>query len=198
MGLRGDYLEFINSNIQKIYPNFNGVKMLELGDQVITRKEPILERTGKEYFTKLGFDHTSVDLNGLNGSIVKDLRDETQFEEWKECFDVLTNSGTTEHVEPHHNQFECFKIIHTVIKPGGLMIHLVPDIVERDQNSKWGKHCTNYYSSDFFEMLANHCNYEILENKVINGLRCVALRKTNDNFMSEKEIFLHLIEQRNI
>lgn len=198
MAFKSSYLNFVETNISKVHSTFSGLKMLELGDQIIKAKEPYPEDTGKEYFQNRGFEHISVDLNGMNGSLVRDLTNESQFLEWNNYFDVVTNSGTSEHVEPYEKQFECFKIIHDCQKVNGVAVHLIPDIVERDKTGAWFRHCHYYYSKEFFEMLAAECNYEILENTVIEGLRSVALKKLNNNsFMADRSKFLSLIAQRN-
>jgi hypothetical protein len=190
MGLRLSYINFINLSIDKVYGlDINGLKMLELGDQIVKRKSGISERTGKEYFTNLGYDHISVDLNGNRGSLIKDLTKPIDFNEWPEYFDILTNSGTTEHVEPFESQYDCFKILHDCVKIGGLMIHLIPDIEALNQGH-FVNHCNYYYSEKFFNELALNSNYTILENKVMDNLRCVALVKNSNNFWQDKNSFL--------
>jgi hypothetical protein len=190
MGLHLSYINFINSSIEKVYGlDTRDLKILELGDQIVKRKSGIAERTGKEYFTNLGYDHISVDLNGKRGSLIKDLTKPTDFNEWPEYFDILTNSGTTEHVEPFESQYDCFKILHDCVKVGGLMIHLIPDIEPLNQGY-FVNHCNYYYSEKFFNDLASNCNYTILENKIMDNLRCVALVKNSNNFWQDKNSFL--------
>ena len=58
--------------------------MLELGNQVIRPDKQIPEITGKAYFHRLGYEHTSVDLNGLDGALVKDLSKLEDFTEFNE------------------------------------------------------------------------------------------------------------------
>jgi hypothetical protein len=190
MGLHRSYINFINSAIERIYgSDINGLKMLELGDQIVKRKSGLSERTGKEYFTNLGYNHISVDLNGKRGSLIKDLTKPADFSEWLEYFDILTNSGTTEHVEPFESQYDCFKILHDSVKIGGLMIHLIPDIEPLNQGY-FVNHCNYYYSEKFFNELASNCNYTILENKIMDNLRCVALVKNSNNFWQDSSSFL--------
>jgi hypothetical protein len=199
MGLNKAYLGFIESSIQKVFDaSISGLQMLELGDQVVIGdKESIPEETGKEYFTNRGYSHTSVDINGQHGALVRDLSKPEQFSEWHNSCDILSNAGTSEHVEPYTAQYECFNIIHDCLKVGGVAIHLVPDIFERDGRNAWKDHCQYFYSQAFFESLAKDCEYELLDNQLINGLRCVAVRKTkNIPFMSDRSKFLSLITQR--
>jgi len=200
MGLEVQYMRFINNAIHKVFGydiSNKKLKMLELGNQEISPNPVYPGRLGKEYYSNLGFDHTSVDLNGMDGALPLDLRIQPLFREFNNTIDVLTNSGTTEHVEPHECQYDCFNIIHDCVKVGGIMIHLLPDVVELDERGWWIGHCTNYYSTEFFEMLASECNYEILGNEVMVGIRAVALRKLQDNvFTKNKELFLSKIAQR--
>lgn len=199
MGLNTEYLSFIESSIRQVFGNnFSNLHMLELGDQVISDPN-LTEKTGKDYFTQRGFTHISVDINGLHGAIVRDLTKPEEFRDWHGTFDVLTNSGTTEHVEPFESQFECFSIIHDCIKIGGIAIHLIPDVFERDRHGSWKYHCHYYYSGSFFELLAKECEYELLSNTVINGLRCATVRKMKDvPFMRDRANFLKAIAKRNI
>ena len=190
MGLRLSYIDFINAAIKRVYGlNISGLKMLELGDQVVKKKSGLSERTGKEYFTNLGYNHISIDLNGKRGSLIKDLTKSEDFFEWPEYFDILTNSGTTEHVEPFESQYDCFKILHDCVKVGGLMIHLIPDIEPLTQGH-FANHCNYYYSEKFFNDLALNCNYTILENTIMDNLRCVALVKNSNDFWQDKDSFL--------
>lgn len=191
------YLQFIESSIEQAFDGAaNGLRMLELGDQVISDPD-ISETTGKAYFLNRGFEHVSVDINGLHGAVVRDLTRPEQFQDWHDSWDIITNSGTTEHVEPFESQYECFGILHDCTKVGGIAIHLLPDIHERDEHGAWIDHCHYYYSDSFFEFLAKECGYEILSNAVINGLRCVALKKiTNAPFINDRSVFLEWIAQR--
>ena len=202
MGLETSYLRFIESSIEQAFGSVvSGLRMLELGDQEIILvgfDEPnITEKTGKAYFMNRGFEHVSVDLNGLHGALVRDLTKPEQFQDWHGSWDVLTNAGTTEHVEPFESQYECFGIIHDCIKVGGIAIHLIPDVYEHDQHGAWKNHCRYYYSESFFELLAKECSYELLSNTVINGLRCATVRKTKDlPFMGDRARFLEAIAPR--
>ncbi len=197
MGLKTSYLSFIEHSIEQTFgKDVNGLRMLELGDQVVLAPNAA-EKTGKEYFTNRGCEHVSVDINGLHGATVRDLTKPEQFRDWHDSWDILTNSATTEHVEPFESQYDCFNIIHSCIKMGGIAIHLVPDVYERDERGAWESHCRYYYSESFFELLAEECGYELLSNTVTDGLRCAAARKTkNVPFMKDHSQFLASIYRR--
>jgi len=197
MALGISYLHYIESSIKQAFgENVNGLRMLELGDQ-ITFGPDIVEKTGKAYFENRGFKHSSIDLNGHHDSLALDLRKPELFLDLYGMWDILTNAGTSEHIEPFEKQYECFSIIHDCIKVGGIAIHLVPDVYEHDEYNRWLNHCRYYYSEAFFELLAKECQYELLSNTVINGLRCVTIKKIKDEpFMSDRHKFLNVITQR--
>lgn len=188
-----EYLDFVIDSINLEYYNTAGLFMFELGNQRFIGGQ---FTTGKEHFENLGMTHTSVDLNGEDGALQLDLRQPELFYQFRCSYDVLTNLGTSEHVEPIDKQYECFSIIHDVVKPGGIMIHMVPDVEELDNSGAWKNHCSIYYRKEFFTHLAESCNYTILESKVIFGLRSVVLRKeTAISFTTNRNIF-KLIEVR--
>lgn len=196
MGLKHNTIKIIEICISKIFKNYENLKMLELGDQVIHEKRD--KRTGKEYFIEQGFDHISVDLNGLHGSIIKDLTIPSQFLEWNNYFDVVTNAGTTEHVEPYNRQWEAFSVIHNCLKPGGVAIHILPEINSRDKTGTWFDHCHYYYSFDFFKKLSKRCNYEIIFHEELQGNIIVAYIKKEDNeFKISRNELLEKISVRN-
>ena len=192
MGLRKKFLDYFDKYIDEC--GHMGTTMLELGDQVIDPDGP---GTGKSYYSNLGFEHISIDVNGENGSLIKDLRNPSEFSDWTNYFNVITNSGTTEHVEPVEFQYECFSIIHDCLKVNGIQLHLVPGI-ESLNNGYFAGHCMTYYSVDFFKMLAENNSYKILNLDVLdNALVCAVLQKTNNQpFMTDRKQFmskLHII-----
>ena len=196
MALNHAYISFINDCNNRTIGDFSGKTMLELGDQII-RKGEIPETTGKEYYSNRGVNHISIDLNGNNGSLELDLSKIIDKKEWFNYFDIITNSGTTEHIEPKQAQYITFMNIHNCMKVGGIAVHLVPDINELEINGKWKGHCNNYYSFNFFYMLSQKNAYEIISFKIINGLICVGLQKTRDNtFMKDQHFFLKYINRK--
>jgi len=196
MGLRQVYLEYINKCINDTFGEIHGKRILELGNQEIIGNF-LCQKTGKEYFEDRGVEHVSVDLNGLDGALLLDLTKPEQFAKWHNYFDIITNSGTTEHIEPKNAQYECFSIIHNCLKAGGIAIHLVPDINELDSRGCWKNHCNNYYSCDFFKMLAAENNYNLMTLELTNGLICACLQKQFDKpFMKDRAKFLKHISRR--
>jgi len=197
MALKRPYLDFIESSIEHAFgTQSSGLRMMELGDQIVLDPETDAD-TGKAYFTNRGYHHVSVDINGLHGSVVRDLSRPEQFQDWHGAWDIITNAGTSEHVEPFESQYECFRIIHDCLKVGGIAVHLIPDVHQHDKHGAWKNHCRFYYSDTFFEWLAKECGYEVLFNTVIDGLRCATVRKTSHvPFMNDRATFLAAIAQR--
>ena len=176
--LKGKQLfDFVHSGLSVLGKNFSGLWMVELGSQGMS-VPGIKYSVAKDYFKALGFEHLSIDMDGLHGSVQLDLtRKLTQF---YGQFDVVTNFGTSEHV---HDQFTCFENIHWFCKTGGIMIHSVP------LPGHWPMHCEFHYPEKFFIQLAKKCYYEICRKQVISmsggpasmigkrGLACVVLKK---------------------
>lgn len=161
MALRTVCLDHILGAIDKSFGALQGKTMLELRDQVV-RNPNIPETTGKDFFCNKGMSHTSVDLNGRHGSVRLDLSKPANKPDWVNNFDTITNTGTSEHVEPSKRQHERFNNIHNRLKPGGVQIHLLPDIGELEAKSSWKNHCNNYYSHRFCSMLAANNGYKIV------------------------------------
>src|SRR4051812_28222538 len=118
MGLTGIYLAPVRESVARTIGSLSGVRMLELGNQRM-HDRAIPERTGKEYFLHQGVaEHVSIDLNGRDGSLPVDLAVVHTDPPWRGHFDVVTNFGTTQHVEPRRAQYACFLNIHNWLRPG--------------------------------------------------------------------------------
>ncbi len=196
MGLNEEALAFIDDCMVKTLGSLPGKRMLELGNQEIFG-DTILERTGKRYYANRGVEHTSVDLNGLDGAIKLDLAKPDQFTEWRSYFDIVTNSGTSEHVEPKSAQYECFTIVHNCLAVGGIAVHMVPDKNKLIEKGSWKNHCNNYYSADFFRMLVSGNKYKLIATGTIGDILAVCVQKTSDSpFMRRRDLFLeHIYRQ---
>jgi len=197
MGMRRKYTDYIEKYSSDIIGDLNGKYMLELGDQVLKNMKHITSaKTGKEYYESKGVLHTSIDLNGKRGALKIDLSKPIDKPEWKNHFDIITNLGTTEHVEPQSSQYICFKSIHDFLRVGGIIIHVLPNIVERTRLNLNFNHANNYYAESFFHMLTcEGIAYELVDLTKCGGNFHVCLKKLRDiQFMDNKDIFnSHLI-----
>jgi len=106
---------------QKILnPIERGWKMLELGN----KKN---KKGTYKSFLEHDVEHVSVDWNGLDGALRMDLREKQDVfcegGKWNQYFDIITNMGTTEHVNPQgfvwHN-------ILNALKPDGILACATP------------------------------------------------------------------------
>lgn len=192
MGLKVKYLKFFFASLRiaGIVLPYTNIRMAELGNQRMKYKgDPELAgyvkkfidvkdgcidapKTGKEFFTALGFDHTSFDINGKDGALPIDLTEPLPAEHF-EKYDIVTNFGTTEHIK---KQTAAFKNIHNLLKRGGIAIHIVPL-----EGGILGHHGVYQYSYDFFEMLCLRHKYDfvvsIQERVEIPGCLTCCLRK---------------------
>jgi hypothetical protein len=114
----------------------------------------------REFWTWLGFDYASIDIDGSPGSIPLDLNYDRAPEAVQGQYDLVTNFGTTEHVA---NQLNAFELIHDLVAPGGIMIHELP--VQGHIN-----HGLVNYNLKFFWMLARSNHYKFIDALFSSGL----------------------------
>lgn len=170
--IRGDGIDYIKDNFE-----MSGFTYTDNGYG--SGKVNIIS---KQYFTALGYNHTSIDLNGREDSLVIDLRYPISDSEYDllNKFDFTLDIGTVEHID---NQYMAFKNIHDMCKVGGIFIHVLP------RENYWMGHCRYKYNIDFFEKLASYNNYEIMTLKIEDDkdIFC-SIKKTNsDNFMPDSD-----------
>ena len=77
----------------------------------------------REFYENLGYEYVAFDIDGRFSSRVFDLNHDQVPAELIGWSDLTANLGTIEHV---FNQVNCFRVVHDLTKPGGLMIHLSP------------------------------------------------------------------------
>lgn len=157
---------------------WEGVRICELGDQrgcygIFN------DLSARQYFEKRGADYVSIDLNGNHGALVLDLTEPiTGLGE----FDLITNLGTSEHVEPLEKQYEVFKNIHDLCKVGGHMINYVP------HEEQWKTHAPARYTKDFFDILAFRSGHENIRTELTKeGMVRSVTKKTSDSFVSRED-----------
>ena len=128
------------------YEPLHGNSMLELGGKINAGL------TYKAYFESLGFRHVSIDWNGQNGAIKRDLR----LPLWDELgqFDMVTNIGTTEHVD---GQAGVWENIHYMTKVDGVYVGQCPYY----DGKSWWWHGSFYPTEAFYESFAELNGWEI-------------------------------------
>lgn len=189
MGIKVKYLDFFFKSIHLdgIRPPYKDVTMCELGNQRMKYDDTQLDhyvrektglygqqlpRSGKEFFTQLGFIHTSIDINGKDGALALDLCAPLPGK-MKGQFTIVTNFGTTEHVD---DQTVVFSNIAMLLEKNGVVVHVVP---AKDGLLK--NHGMYQYATDFFAFQVGRYGYEYilapLERKEVPGCITVSMRK---------------------
>ena len=190
MGYSTQTWEFLEKFIP--FSDGKGQYVLDLGDQAV--KDSLRIKFGKKYrraeelYKLFGFNYECIDILGGKNVLVIDLAAEYKEDKYREKFDYVVNSGTSEHVEPFKNQYECFMNIHNFCKPGGIMLHMIPEV------GGCLNHCQVYYKSSFFTALAESCGYDLLLSDKAPRKNCfllmVALRKKKTSiFCNDREKF---------
>ena len=87
----------------------------ELGNQTWQGK------SAASYYRTIGItDYACLDCNSKHGAILVDLNEPVDI---KRQFDLVTNNGTGEHI---FDQAMVLRNMHTLCRPGGHMIHVMP------------------------------------------------------------------------
>jgi hypothetical protein len=156
MSISSGNIGMIDKAKKKLGLKWPDIKMCELGNQKILAKDKngkdYRKCSAKEYYTRLGANHVSMDINGKDGAIVVDLCQPVE-DAFLNRFNLLTNYGTTEHVE---KQYVAFRNIHNMVEVGGVMVHSIPLV------GSWRGHCPYHYSNKFPEYLRDVCQYKIV------------------------------------
>jgi hypothetical protein len=155
MGVGPSILEFFNRSINLTIGGIAGRRMAELGDQKLwdlVATKPDGSRVWlKDWIEARGCHHYSIDIHGRNGSHPLDLSKPIVDPFWKSNFDIVTNFGTSEHVE---DQGSCWDNIHGLGRPGSIYIHILPEFGKYPLT-----HCKYFYDKEFFENLVKVNRY---------------------------------------
>ena len=125
-----------------LYLPLVGDSMLELGNK---RNG---EFTYKAHFEALGYRHVSVDWNGKDGALSRDLRKPLDLG----TFSVVSNIGTSEHVE---NQYGVWANLVNACHVGSVLICTTP------KPGDWTWHGDHYPQDGFYRDLARLNGFEI-------------------------------------
>lgn len=167
-----------------LYEPLVGKTMLELGN----KKNG--DRTYKRYFESLEFKHTSIDWNGLDGALKRDLRQPLDLG----TFDVVTNIGTSEHVS---DQAGVWRNICEAMHAGSVLISTTP------WPGDWSWHGEHYPTEEFFHELAT-LNGLVIERLYVSGeapRRMIFVRAYRDTMQAfampdERSIFRNIRNRR--
>jgi hypothetical protein len=135
----------------------------------------------RSFWTSLGFEYATVDFDGHRDSIPLDLNTDQVPEKLRQRFDLVVNTGTTEHIA---NQAQAFRIIHDLIRLGGVMFHELPA-------GSWNHGLINY-TPKFFLLLHKQNDYEqvYMRERTDNDMFIrIALRKRlNREFVTPLDV----------
>lgn len=109
--------------------------------------------------TACGFSYCALDIFEAENTIVFDLNVQSPGKDLAARFDLVTNFGTTEHLI---NQYQAFKTMHELAKPGGLIYHDLP-------LSGYHEHGYFSYNPLFFRQLALANDYNVILERYSNG-----------------------------
>jgi hypothetical protein len=128
----------------ELYDPLVGTTMLEFGNKKKAGGELVF--TYKDVFQELGFRHVSVDLNGKDGAIAKDLGKPLKFGQ----FDMVTNIGTSEHVHEQNRdgQVACWRNMLEAMHVDSVLLSITPE------PGSWPKHGAWYPGKEFYRELA--------------------------------------------
>ena len=159
-------------------PSVAGLRVCEFGDQIFwihtLKRFGLTHEVARDWYLDCGAkEYVSIDMNGEHGAIKMDLSkafwpkavaDTVMYER----FDVVTNIGTSEHVDPGPGQdaleaqYNCFKNAYDLCKVGGLMIHQLPPV------GQWLDHCRIRYHDRLPMALARDFRCELINNERVN------------------------------
>lgn len=189
MGVTAKSYKLINDIISKI--ETKDKKLIELGIQ-----ESYFNSDFKYLRDKISsnfLEYISIDLHDIRGVTKFDLSiiDKDAFK----C-DIITNLGTSEHVEYEEGQYNCWVNMHHWLKKDGFIIHELPEL------GSWKNHCRYYVTEDFFKNLENY-GYKIvdyLRNEDSNGylIWCVLKKIDEKDFMSLDDFYRLMKIDKNV
>jgi SAM-dependent methyltransferase len=137
---------------------YPGLILCELGNQwIYEHGKPV--RPAKVDYQAQGVQHTSIDINGRDGALKHNLERPVP-SKLKGAFDVVTNYGTTEHI---NDQTAAFQNIDRLCRVGGVMIHVLPLAMK----GNYPNHCRYHYTALFPVQLAELARYELIDSRLI-------------------------------
>jgi len=101
----------------------------EFGTPIDSGLEGTIERLSNEspssraFWEALGIHYKAIEFDGHRDSIPLDLNRDSVPRHMRGAFDLVVNTGTTEHVA---NQDNAFRVMHDLCRPGGIMYHELP------------------------------------------------------------------------
>lgn len=192
MGINNTSYNSILASIDKYIDDSKNKKLVELGIQESYFGSDFTYLRDK--ISNKFLEYISLDLHDILGVTIFDL---AKFNPSAFEADVITNIGTSEHVEYEEGQYNCWKNIHSWLKVGGICIHELPEV------GSWSNHCRYYCDFEFFKYLTNY-GYEILEirhhhyHDQGNLVWCVLRKIENKEFMTQEDFYSVMKLDKNV
>lgn len=127
----------------------------------------------RDFWTWLGLNYASIDIDGTPGSIPLDLNYDEVPVELAGRYHLVTNLGSTEHTA---NQAQAFKIIHDLASVDGVMFHNVPaggmsthGLISYNPKFFWRLSRSNGYKTLYMSMSISHESLE-LSSEILSAL----------------------------
>ena len=167
-------------------------KMPDLGSPIDEGYLDGIERLSDEspssraLWEALGFSYTAIEFDGHRDSIPLDLNRDPVPSRMRGVFDLVVNTGTTEHVA---NQDHAFAVMHDLCKQGGVIYHELPA-------GGMMTHGLFTYTPKFFWNLCRENGYEPLTLKTIycgSGPVPQNVRDSNVQFAGEDTIGIDVV-----
>lgn len=181
---------FLLSHFMKLieFLDVKNMDLIELGDQDLLSDETHPPTKFRYEFQNKFRSWRTLDLHG-DGVEIFDL---SIISGQKNCADVLTNYGTSEHVELEVGQYNCWVNIHNFLKIGGIALHVLP------LPGEWPNHCRYYYDLNFFKCFEQF-GYKIEELQIIWSKQILCkLRKIEGKTFMPYEKFMQIISFKNV
>ena len=178
-----DFVKFVQDNV------VSELDMVELGYQEINEKD---DPSGKKFpptrFRNLYSEKfktwRTLDLCVGKGVELFDL---SVLSYERDCADIITNYGTTEHVEKEEGQYNCWVNMHNMLRINGLIINALPLV------GKWEGHCRWYYTPSFFSSFEEY-GYKIQKLELTwHDLVFCKMIKVNDISFMDYEKFMDIV-----
>jgi SAM-dependent methyltransferase len=113
----------------------------------------------RAFWEAIGFQYAALDFDGHRDSCALDLNRDQVPAELHNKFDLAINTGTTEHVA---NQDHAFRVIHDLVRKGGVMLHELPAM-------GMPTHGLLTYTMKFFWHLCRENAYQVLRLEMLPG-----------------------------
>jgi hypothetical protein len=113
--------------------------------------------SSRQFWQSIGFRYGSIEFDGHRDSIALDLNRDGVPGRLRGGFDLVVNTGTTEHVA---NQDNAFRVMHDLCRHGGIMFHELPA-------GGMMTHGLITYTPKFFWHLCRENDYEAVVLKTI-------------------------------